>query len=87
MGTSKPLNIAIPWEWKDEPWVKALEAKGHTIFPQSDWVGNSVDLILAPNCARFLPGMHEYLDSFIKGARLIKYGTTKASKAKETDSG
>ena len=31
------------------------------------------DLILGPNCMRFLPGMAQFLDSFIKGARAVCY--------------
>ena len=75
MGTSKPLTLAIPWEWKDELWVKELEAKGHVVvrFPPN-WEWHQMDLILLPNCARFLPGMEQFLDTFIKGARAIRYG-------------
>ena len=35
------------------------------------------DLILGPNCMRFLAGMEPFLDSFIKGARALKYGKVK----------
>ena len=36
------------------------------------------DLILAPQAARFLPGMEFLLEIFIKGARAVKYPKEKA---------
>ena len=73
----KPLTIfvLIPG-WQHLPWVKDLQAKGHKVNDgpthedQDIW---DADLILGPTCARFIPGMEKFLESFIKGARAIKY--------------
>lgn len=69
MGNPKPLHIAIDIRYQTEPWAIELERKGHTI----SWVSDDFDLILGPTCARVLPGMEKFLDSFIKGARMVKY--------------
>ena len=70
--TPKPLRIAVSADvasWYIE-FLDELRAKGHTVevMPPNDW-----DLILAPQAARFLPGMEQFLDEFIKGARKVKY--------------
>ena len=72
--TSKPLTIGVDSRYAGEPWLLALEAQGHLITLK-DLAG--YDLILGPTCARFLPGMEQFLDSFIKGARALKYGKVK----------
>ena len=90
MGTSKPLSIAIHPSLKGEAWVAILKQKGHSVFFPCDEPGTpdedrawdcsdiwEADLILGPTCARFLPGMAQFLDSFIKGARALKYGKVK----------
>ena len=70
MGTSKPLKIIVdPRIWG--PWCEDLRAKGHAVI-ESEWA-DDCDLLLGPNCARFLPGMEQFLDSFIKGARKLKF--------------
>ena len=68
--TSKPLTIGVDSRYAGEPWLLALEAQGHLITLK-DLAG--YDLILGPNCMRFLPGMAQFLDSFIKGARAVCY--------------
>lgn len=73
MGTTKPLKILVHPDLYQAGWVRELEAKGHLV---GTWHGDNifgVDLILGPNCARFLPGMEQFLDAFIKGARAIRY--------------
>ena len=69
--TPKPLKIAIHGSLLGQPWVAELQAKGHTV-ELLVMVGDP-DLILAPQAARFLPGMEKYLDALIKGARRVKY--------------
>lgn len=69
MTTSKPLHIAIDARFQTESWVIELERAGHTL----SFVSNDFDLILGPTCARFLPGMEEFLPSFLAGARAIRY--------------
>ena len=61
-----------------QPWAAALKAHGHIVW--SEGIGErakellwDVDLILAPQAARFLPGMEKFLEDFIKGARKVKY--------------
>ena len=75
MATTKPLTIAVHPSLSNMPWVKELQDKGHHVeFGIGDeFSGWQCDLILGPNCARFLPGMEQFLDSFIKGTRAIKY--------------
>lgn len=70
MGTSKPLTILVHQDFYEQPWVKDLVKKGHTILAT---ILPDCDLILGPNCARFVPGMEQFLDSFLKGARAIRY--------------
>ena len=82
MATSKPLVICLHSSLANAPWVADLRAKGHTILVNVDPAWETADLILGPQCARFVPGMQVYLDSFIKGARMIKYGSPK-KKTKE----
>lgn len=77
VGTSKPLKIVVdPRIWG--PWCEELETQGHHVIP-AEWA-EDCDLLLGPTCARFLPGMHVFLDSFIKGAWAIKYPGTKKEK-------
>lgn len=74
MSTSKPLTIYIHPKLILEPWVATLQAAGHIVSTSlAYW--DEADLILGPTCARFLPGMEKYLDSFLKGARKVKYPT------------
>mgnify|MGYP001571630856 FL=1 len=72
MATSKPLRIALHPTLGSQPWVEELRTKGHEIL----WVAletAGADLILGPNCMRFIPGMEKFLESFLKGARVVKY--------------
>ena len=78
MGKSpKPLTILAVGL---EPHViEDLKRRGHTVVtPEFQGLVVSrmtdYDLILGPNCMRFLPGMAQFLDSFIKGARAVTYG-------------
>jgi hypothetical protein len=85
MGTTpKPLKILITPELHSCFPVEELRTKGHIVEFISMNLGDPArthtcpltddwDLILGPNCARFLPGMEAYLNSFVKGARAIKY--------------
>ena len=72
--TPKPLKIYVHPAFKGEPWVAELREKGHDVTLDYDspclW---EADLILAPQAARFLPGMEKFLEDFIKGARKVKY--------------
>ena len=72
MATPKPLTIAIHSTYEGTFWVGQLRALGHvvtTLPPDLE----SFDLVLAPTCARFVPGMEAFLDTLIRGARKIKY--------------
>lgn len=81
MGTSKPLTICVHPIFQGEPWLAVLMDKGHKVYIMGaegatiEYAG--VDLILGPNCARFVPGMERFLDLFLKGARVNKYGKVK----------
>ena len=75
MGTSKPLTILIHPDYWETPWAADLRAKGHVVAILETNI--QADLILGPTCARFVPGMEIFLDSFLKGARLVKYGQPK----------
>ena len=70
MGTSKPLTIYVDQCYAGAAWVIELAQKGHAIHFLDH---KGVDLILSPSCFRFLPGMEKYLDSFLAGARKLKY--------------
>ena len=72
MATPTPLNIAVHSTFEGTFWVGQLRALGHvvTILPPSF---EDFNLVLAPMCARFLPGMEAFLDALIKGARKVKY--------------
>ena len=72
MATPKPLTIAIHSSYEGTFWVGQLRALGHvvTILPPEC---ESFDLVLAPTCARFVPGMEAFLDALIRGARKVKY--------------
>lgn len=70
MPTSKPLRILIVG---DLPENSNLVGMGHIVHVEPMLRLNEYDLILGPNCARFLPGMEAYLPSFLAGARKIKY--------------
>lgn len=71
MGTSKPLTIYVHPTYWGKAWVKDLQAKGHVVAVLETPI--EADLILMPNCARFVPGMEKFMDSFLAGARKIKY--------------
>mgnify|MGYP001595897843 FL=1 len=77
MATSKPLVICLHSSLANAPWVAELRAKGHTIVVNIDPSWETADLILGPQCARFVPGMEKYLDSFLKGARAARYPGSK----------
>ena len=84
MGTSKPLRIAVHFQLTHLPCVLTLRDKGHHVFPivslaASDTVEpiDSFDLVLGPNCMRFIPGMEKFLESFLKGARAARYPGSK----------
>ena len=78
MATTKPLTIWVHPDLALTAWVADLSDKGHDVRCNTKmediW---DADLILGPNCARFLPGMEQFLESFIKGARAICYKTAK----------
>ena len=78
MAATKPLTIWIHPDYRGLPWVEALRSKGHQVYFEVDYSKAdpspwTADLLLGPNCARFLPGMEQFLDSFIKGARAVRY--------------
>ena len=73
--TPRPLRILVHSCFLGESWVEELKAKGHEVV--EGWNTES-DLILAPQAARFLPGMEKFLPDFIKGARAVKYPKAKA---------
>ena len=73
MATTKPLTICVAPELFDQPWVAELKAKGHLVHDGVEYDLWGADLILGPTCARFLPGMEQFLPEFLKGARAIKY--------------
>ena len=73
MTTSKPLVICFHSSLANAPWVADLRAKGHTILVNIDPSWETADLILGPQCARFLPGMEQFLPSFLAGARKLRY--------------
>lgn len=72
---AKPLVIAVHPDLLSYAFVAALSSKGHTMISHTDTVDElwQADLILAPQACRWLPGMEDYLDALIKGARAIKY--------------
>ena len=72
MGTSKPLTILVHPDYFKTPWAEALREKGHVVAVLNLNL-EDVDLILAPNCARFVPGSERFLTSFLAGARTLKY--------------
>ena len=67
--TPKPLTILYTQALEGNPALAELEAKGHTLIP----INVGCDLLIGPECARFLPGMEKFLEDFIKGARKVKY--------------
>ena len=75
MGTSKPLTILIHPDYWETPWAADLRAKGHVVAILETNI--QADLILGPTCARFVPGMEKFLDSFLKGARVVRYPGSK----------
>ena len=77
--TPKPLKILVASCYEGMPWVEELKAKGHEVYHKAMFeTFNHYDLILAPQAARFLPGMEKFLPDFIKGARAVKYPKAKA---------
>ena len=74
--TSRPLKIVVDPSLYMLPFVAELKAKGHGVVV-AEWA-DDIDLILAPQAARFLPGMEKFLEDFIKGARKVKYPKEKA---------
>lgn len=74
MATSKPFVICLHSSLVGAPWVAELRAKGHTIIVSTD---PEYDLGLGPKCARFVPGMEKYIESFLKGARAARYPGSK----------
>ena len=71
MGTSKPFTILVHPDYWETAWRRELTTKGHVVAILTPPI--EADLILGPTCARFLPGMEKYLDSFLAGARKLKY--------------
>ena len=74
--TNRPLKILVASSLTGA-WSAELLAKGHEVTATSPAIGviiEDYDLVLGPQCARFVPGMEKYLDSFIKGARAVKFG-------------
>ena len=71
--TPKPLTILVHHtllEWDE---ITALGAQGHTVFT----LGDSADLILAPNAWRMLEELRPDLALAVKAARKVKYGKDK----------
>ena len=66
----KPLTIFVDLALGDQPWIQVLRDKGHLVLHQNY---EGADLILGPTCARFIPGMEKFLESFIRGARAVRY--------------
>ena len=80
MGKStKPLKIVVDPSLYTAPWVDELRAKGHFVCP-AEWA-DDIDLILAPQACRWLPGMEFVLDDVIKGARKVRYPEKKEARA------
>lgn len=88
MGAHKPLRIVVHGDLFYLPFVEELQKEGHLVYRLNAMhcetetgtvpvMEENCDLILGPNCARFLPGMEKFLDSFLKGARVLKYGKVK----------
>ena len=75
MPTPKPLTIYVHPDYWQTPWVKDLQAKGHVVAVLETPI--QADLILMPNCARFLSGMEQFLPSFLAGARAARYPGSK----------
>ena len=76
MGTSKPLTIWVHPDYYAAPWVQELIAKGHVIMGGEHTIQAALlvaDLILGPNCCRWVPGMEKHLDALLKGARAVKF--------------
>ena len=71
MSTSKPLTILVHPDYWETAWRRELTAKGHVVAVLTPPI--EADLILGPNCARFVTGMEKFLDSFLAGARKCKY--------------
>ena len=71
--TNRPLRILLIGLGPN-PIFGELAAKGHDVHMDDIDVVNGYDLILGPQCARFVPGMEGYLDAFVKGARAVKFG-------------
>ena len=76
MATTKPLRILVHPKYLDLPWAQELRAAGNTVEPIPA-VWGDYDVILAPEAARFLPGMEKFLPAFLKGARKIRYDLAK----------
>ena len=77
--TPKPLIIFIHPMYEGQPWVDGLIAKGHHVLTHvCDEMMQRVDLILAPQACRFVPGMEFLIEEFVKGARRLKYPQEKA---------
>ena len=72
--TNRPLNILILSSLAEMTWIEELRVEGHNVVCGA----MDYDLVLGPQCARFVPGMEKYLDSFIKGARAVKFGKKEA---------
>lgn len=68
--TPKPLTILVHHTLLGWDEIRALEAQGHTIFT----LGDSADLILAPNAWRMTEDLRSCLDLSVKAARRRKYG-------------
>mgnify|MGYP001558227297 FL=1 len=81
MPNPKPLRILYIGENETcPPALAQLVEKGHTVFQTNHLKTETeevylldYDLILGPNCARFLPGMEQFLPSFLAGARKVRY--------------
>ena len=71
--TPKPLTILVHHILLGWDEITALSAQGHTVFT----LGDSADLILAPNAWRMTEDLRPYLELAVKAARTAKYGKDK----------
>lgn len=80
MGTSQPLTILVHPDYWETAWRRELTAKGHVVAILTPPI--EADLILGPNCTRFVPGMEKFLASCLAGARAVRYKKVDKGKPK-----
>ena len=72
MSTKQKLTIQVPLEWLEQPEIKELEKKGHTIVLEPP----EIDLMLGPKCHYWVEEMfgEGYLELALKRVRRKKDG-------------